>query len=422
MKIGFFTDGYLPQPNGVAISVATCAKALQKRGHEVFIVAPKQSGYKDEKNVFRLTSVKIQGKGDFRLALNLPEKPLRQILKINFDIIHGHAGGPVTLLGWQISRIKNVPFVGTYHTLWNRYTHYVLKGKLVTPKMAEVASKIFGNLCDLLIAPTPRVREELISYGVTKPIAVVGSGLDLARFAKAKKGFLRGKLNLGKEEKILLFVGRLGKEKSADFLIKAFKAVLKENPKTSLVLVGDGSDKAKLEAQAKNLKIEKSVLFPGFVDPADMPEVYADADIFVFASQTETQGLVIPEAFASGLPAVVVEDPAFEGVVKDGYNGFLVERDTKAFAQKVSFLLQNTSDRERFSQNAASTAEEFSVEVMAEKLEKLYKGLVAKYKRRKLFPERIKDLRSVLDLTTQINKLKNIFISPYLYFGGKSDG
>ena len=422
MKIGFFTDGYLPQPNGVATSVATCAKALQKRGHEVFIVAPKQPGYKDEENVFRLTSVKIQGKGDFRLALNLPEKPLRQILRIDFDIIHGHAGGPVTLLGWQISRMKNVPFVGTYHTLWNRYTHYVLKGKLVTPKMAEVASKIFGNLCDLLIAPTPRVKKELISYGVRKPIAVVGSGLDLTRFAKAEKGFLRHKLGIGGEEKILLFVGRLGKEKSIDFLIKAFKDVLKENPKTKLVLVGDGPDKGKLEAQAKSLKIEKNVLFPGFIDPADVPKTYADADVFVFASQTETQGMVILEAFATRLPAVVVEDPAYKGVVRDGYNGFFVKKDTKAFAQKVSFLLNNSSDREKFSQNAVSTAQKFSVEAMAEKLEGLYKELVSKHKRRKYLPEKIKDLRHVLDLTTQVNKLKNILIHPYFYFGGKSNG
>ena len=419
MKIGFFTDGYVPQPNGVATSVYSSAKALEKRGHEVYVIAPKQPGYIDEKNVYRLTSLKFYGKADFRIALNLPEKPLREILKLDFEIVHGHAGGPVTFLVWQVARLKNVPFVGTYHTLWNRYTHYILKGRLIRPKMAEVASKIFGNLCDLLIAPTPKVKEELISYGVKKPIEVVGSGLDLDRFGSGEKGFLRKRLGLKDGEPILLYVGRVGREKSVDFLLKAFSQIHNSHPRSHLVLVGDGTDREKLEKVAKKLKIAKNTHFTGFIDQKYIQKVYPDADIFVFSSQTETQGLVIIEAFASGLPVVAVKDAAFEGVVINDKNGFLVKKDPKAFANKVSFLLDNDKKREELAKNARETAQDFSVEITAEKLEIIYKKIIASYRNKKRLREKIKDLRSFMNLTTRVNKLKNILIYPYFGVGNE---
>lgn len=410
MKIGFFTDGYLPTPNGVATSVAASAKALEKRGHEVYIVAPKQPGHKDARNVFRLTSVKMYGGMDERLALTLPEKTLREVLKIDFDIIHGHAGGPVTFLGWQIARLKGVPFVGTYHTLWNRYTHYILQGKLVSPRMAEVATRIFGNLTDYLIAPTPRVKKELISYGVKKPIEVVPSGLDLSKFEKSQKGFLRKRLGLKQQDKVLLYVGRLGKEKSVDFIIRSFAKIQPEFPDAHLVLIGDGTIRAKLEKLAKRLKLQENVHFAGFIDQADIQKVYVDADIFVFASQTETQGMVIIEAFASGLPVVAIKDPAFEGVVEDGKNGFLVKRGTSEFASKALSLLNNEDTRRKFSKVGKETAKKHSVEITAERLEEIYKKLIKTHKVGR-FRQRIKDLRQFIDLTNRVNKLKNAFVS-----------
>ena len=183
MRIGFFTDGFLPQPNGVATSVFESAKELERRGHEVWIIAPSYPGYIDKSlNVIRLTSLKVFKEPEIRLALNLPDRAMRKVLSMDFDIIHGHSGGVVTLMGWEVARAKNVPFVVTYHTLWNRYTHYFLKGKVITPKMMERATKIFGNQIDFLIAPTRRVERVLRSYGVKKPIKVVPSGINIDKF------------------------------------------------------------------------------------------------------------------------------------------------------------------------------------------------------------------------------------------------
>ena len=138
MRIGFFTDGFLPQPNGVATSVFESAKELERRGHEVIIVAPKYPGYVDsDLNVVRLTSLKVLSRPEIRMALHLPDKSLRRVLGMDFDIIHGHGGGTITLIGWETARLKGIPFVVTYHTLWNRYTHYFFKGKIVTPMIAS---------------------------------------------------------------------------------------------------------------------------------------------------------------------------------------------------------------------------------------------------------------------------------------------
>src|SRR3989344_5409870 len=295
MKIGFFTDAFLPQPNGVSTSVNESAKELERRGHEVFIIAPKFPGYTDqETNVIRIPSVRVSKQPETRLGLSLPNRSLKKILSIEFDIIHGHSGGPVTLLGWEIARLKKIPFVGTYHTLWNRYTHYFLKGKIVTPKMMEKATKICANRIDHLIAPTKRVEKELRSYGVKAPISVVPSGIDVEKFRRTEPGILR----------------------------------------------------KKLERLANRLEIQKRVHFLGEIGAQDIHKVYADATVFVFSSTTETQGLVILESLSAGVPVVAVDDPAYE-CIKNGENGFLVRYDKKEFASKVLLLIGDRDLRQK---------------------------------------------------------------------------
>jgi 1,2-diacylglycerol 3-alpha-glucosyltransferase len=401
MKIGFFTDSYLPQLDGLATSVEVCARALQERGHEVYIIAPRYPRYKDEaKNVYRLTSIKFVSTPEMRWTLQLPEKPLLKILRLNFDVIHGHSGGGMTLLGLQIARAKGIPVVGTYHTLLNRYTHYFLNGKIVTPKMLEFVSKVIGNLFDDLIAPTDRVKKELVLYGVTKPIHVLATGIDLENYKNIDKGFIREKVKIGKETKILLYVGRLGKEKSVDFLIKSFKLIYDKNPNTVLVLVGEGSEQAALKRLVNKLQLKNNVIFFGSVMHHDVAKVYADADIFVFASRTETQGLVLLEALASGLPVVAVNDEAFENVINIGKNGYLVRPETKMFAEKSLDLLNNELLYKNFSDSALKTVEKFSVENTALYLEQLYSKMIQEKSK--------KDKNSISSIS--VNSFKEFFV------------
>lgn len=414
MKIGFFTDGYLPQLDGVGENLSTLKVALRRAGQEVYVVAPKYPHFKDkDPDVFRLRSVRVYKNPEWRMALPVPEKDFRKAARIPFDVVHGHAGGPVSFLGFEIARRKNLPYVFTYHTLWNRYTHYILKGAVLTPKVMEVATKIYCNLCTTIIAPTRRVKRELLSYGVTKPIYVIPGGLELSRFTDVQKGFLRKKLHLSEDIQIALYVGRLGKEKSVGLVIKSFGLVAKKIKNARLVLVGDGSERERLEKLAQKEGVADKTFFTGFINREQIPAVYADADIFAFASQTETQGLVVPEALASGLPCVVVDDPAFEDVVRGGFNGLFAKSDPADFSDKMIKLLENPGLRKELSQIASKFAHEhFSVEQQVEGHLKVYQEAMEAHKNRKtqadILKKRFSSVRDFLKLNQRIAVFKDI--------------
>jgi len=376
MKIGFFTDSYLPQLNGVATSVDVWARTLEKLGHTVYIIAPRYPGYKDaRKRVIRLTSLKLWRQPEIRLAIYPTPKTILKISKLNLDIIHGLSGGSISTLGLIVARLKKIPFVFTYYTRWNHYTHYILEGKLVSPKMAERVSRVFCNKCDCITVPMQKIKDELVSFGVKKPITVIQSGVDLDKFAKQNIESL-SKITGIKKRKILLYVGRLSKEKSVDFLLKAFQLIKIKNPRSHLVLVGDGPDKGKLKKLSQRLHIEKNVHFTGLVNHEEINKVYKHASVFVFASQTETQGIVILEALASGLPIVAVADEVFDGVLKDKINSVLVERNEEQFAKACLAILNNNLYREKLSKNAYKIAYEFSVSKTAREFERLYQMLI----------------------------------------------
>ncbi|HVZ12821.1 MAG TPA: glycosyltransferase [Patescibacteria group bacterium] len=378
MNIGFFTDGYLPQQDGVVTSVLESVRELERRGHTVTIVAPKFPGYTDRnKNVIRLTSFKINTLPEIRLALNLPDRGMRKIMSMDFDIIHGHAGGPVTLIGWELARVKKIPMIMTYHTMWSRYTHYFMRGKVIKPKMMEQVTKIFSNRIDHIVAPTRRVERDLKSYGVKRPISVIPSGIDVESFRSAPHGFLR-KLIKNDKDPIVLFVGRLGREKSVDHLISSFRHVILEIPSARLVIVGDGVDRKKLEQMAKKLKVDKSVIFAGKINNFKMHLVYKDASVFAFASRTETQGLVVWEALASGVPVVAVDDPAYE-CVKDGVNGYLVKGGVSDFANKITSILKDSELHEKMSIAASESVEKYSVTETVNSLENIYFDLLEEH-------------------------------------------
>jgi len=389
MTIGFFTDGYLPQLNGVATSVEGWVKGLEKLGHEVYIIAPKYQNFKDKSDrVIRLPSLKVLNKPDIRLGFPLSIDSISKIYKLKLDIIHATSGGNISTLGLIVARAKKIPYVFTYYTRWNHFTHYFLKGKIVNSKIVERVSRMFCNRCDCVIAPAPKIKDELISFGVKKPIVVIPSGVDIDKFRKQQKGYLRKKLSI-ENGKILLYVGRLEKEKSVDFLIKAFKLTHDKDPQANLVLVGDGKMKKSLEQEAQALGIRENVYFTGLISYREMNKVYADAEIFVFASTTETQGMVILEALASGLPVVAINDSVYDGIVKDKVNGILVDNTVEEFAQACLEIISNPSYRKKLSDSAVETMQEFSLSQTVQSFEKLYEKLIAQHNKGDFYGKRV---------------------------------
>ncbi len=378
MKIGIFTDAYLPLPTGVATAVDRTARALEKRGHEVTIIAPSMPGYIDTDNhIYRLPSVRFLSTGS-RAGIHVPNKTFLQILNKDFDIVHAYNGGSVSLLAWEIAKAKRIPYVFTYCTLLVQYKHY-LGQWLGNEAFMRMLSRVICNYSDYLIVPTEAVKHELIEYGVTKPMHAHPTGIELNLYKGRKKGWIRKQLDLEKDTKILLHVGRLGKEKAIDFIIDAFGEIQKKVSNSVLVLVGEGTDKDLLQDQIDNAGLHDKVHFLGVFPPEELPNIYTDADLFLFASQTETQGLVILESLASSLPIVAVQDKVFNGILVDGKNSYLVKKDVKQYTAKVVKLLTDEKLRQEFADQSLQSAQQFSIEKTAIELETIFEELIKQF-------------------------------------------
>ena len=413
MKIAFFTDTYFPQLNGVTISIDNFTQQLRRQGHTVYIFAPKIRGYKDsDSHVFRLSSFKvINSEPEARAPLLLPQKSLREAFRGDFDLIHGHGNGAFSFLGLQIARIKRVPYVLTFHTLHNKYTHYIFKGKLIRPKMVESGFRVFGNLCDGIVTPSLKMKNELVGYGVKKPIKVVPNFIDFSLFKAKDETYLRSRLQLGAEERILLSVGRLGKEKNFDFLLRVFKKLAHSHQKTHLVIVGQGLEKENLEELARKLGVDRRVHFTGRIPYEEMPLVYSGADIFVFASETETQGVCVLEAAAAGLPVVAVKDAAFQNIIVKGENGFLLPLQEEKFVEKISLILNDPHLQREFSENSVKIAQQnFDPVRITHKLITFYRQTQQQHDQRKRIVSRLIDITALNKLMKATEAL-NRFIS-----------
>jgi 1,2-diacylglycerol 3-alpha-glucosyltransferase len=377
MKIGFFTDAYLPQVNGVATSLKELRNSLVARNHRVYIVASAYPKYKDIcPDVLRLKSVKLWDNPELRLSYMFPDKIMKKVLKLDIDVIHGFSGGSTPSLGLTLAKIRRKPYVFTYNTRWNKYTHYILNGKIIRPKAVERMVRIYCNVCDQIVAPAAYVKEELISFGVRKPITVIPNGVNTAQFKPSKNDYLKRKLGLKKSDRIILCVTRIAKEKSIDFLIKTFTKFSEKFPNAYFVIAGDGSEKKNLQELIDRLNINNKIIMLGLIPYEDVPQIYNGAEVFVFASQTETQGMVVLEAMSSGLPVLAVRDRVFEEVIESGKDGILVEKTEKDFNENLKKLLKDENLRSKIAKNARKKAEKFSLDEIAKKFEVLYKGLI----------------------------------------------
>lgn len=383
MNIAFFTDTYYPDLNGVVITVDNLSKALRKRGHKVYIFAPKIKGdYKDEDpDLIRLSSIKIMSHVEPQIySPNLiPNKEFRKIFSHKYDIIHAHGNGPYSGLGYFASKVKRIPFVMTFHTIHTLYTHYIFGGKIIKPKMVEKFLSFFAYRCKVVFVPSKKMQDELIKYGVKKKIYISPNFLDFKKFDKVTTGYLHKLLNLPKSAEIILTVVRVGKEKNIDFLLRVFEKVYKKNKNAHFVIVGQGPEKENLEQLAKDLKVSDRIHFTGKIGYEFMPQVYKDANIFVFSSYTETQGICVLEAAASGVPLVVNDDTSFYNMVENEVNGFALPLNEEKFAEKILLLLSDSKLNSKMGEESYKIARKnFSEDKITDDLLKVYDSLLNK--------------------------------------------
>ena len=403
MRIGIFTDTYPPYINGVSTSIAMLEKALKKKGHKVYIVTvnPEERSYSFTDHVIKIPGIPI-GIYDYRLSNIYPLKAVKKIKEWNLDIIHSHTEFGIGTFARVMAHQLDIPLVHTYHTMYEDYVYYVTKGYFdkSSKKIVEYLTKFY---CDKtateLIVPTKKTYDLFKEkYGYARSVHIVPTGIDVEKFYPEKNNQtkaleLRRKLGIKDDEFVILFVGRMGNEKSVDFLIENHKAILKENKKARLLLIGDGPDIDNLKSITKKNKLEDSVIFAGRVPWENISLYYQIPDVFTTASKTETQGLTVLEAMAAGLPVVALDDDAFREVVSDDYNGFLF-KDKKGYVDAMVKIMKDPNLRDRLAVQARNTVEAHSAKYFAEQVLDVYKKALKarKLKGKKTFLNKMVDV------------------------------
>ena len=383
MNIGLFTDTYFPQINGVGTSTYTLAKQLRSLGHNVYIFTPKDPNATYgpyEEGVIRMPSMPFIFIHSFRVGLFYSPTRLVKIANLNLDIIHTQTEFSLGTFGKIFSKTFGIPMVHTYHTMYQDYVHYIVNGAIITTSMAHTVSRVFCNFAASVIAPTAKVKSSLLQYGVTKHINIIPTGIDINKFRASNYPEneileLKHKVGINDTDKVILFVGRIAKEKSIEIILNELPAVFTEDPSVKFLIVGDGPHKETLENLVTELNINNNVIFAGAKPWAEIGKYYQLGDIFISASVSETQGLTFIEAMAAGLPVIAKNDPCIDGVIIDGENGVIFENSLD-IGQKIAFLLNNKENYSTLSSNAVKFAENLSEENFAQKIEAVYNDIL----------------------------------------------
>ena len=380
MHIAFFTNYYHPVVNGVVRSVASFRETLMKQGHNVFVFAQSDGSYQDsEPFIFRYPSLPLP-LSDISAAIPVSPFVDQLLPALKLDVIHTHH--PI-LLGQTAARKAaelGLPLIFTFHTKYWEYTHYVPFPQEAIQDFLKHAVhkwlKDFMQKCQHIIIPSESMKDFLVKeYGLEKDYTVIPTGTDLEPFLSADGDAVR-KEKGWQDETIIISVGRLALEKNWETLLRAFAKVYPTHPDTRLVLIGDGPAREDLKALAAELGIGERVTFMGSIPFEEVPSYLKAADVFSFASVTETQGLVTIEAMAAGLPIVAVDGSGTRDIVEHGKQGLLVENDLDALAKGLHQLLSDPRQMKRFSNNALKKAKAFDVNQLSKQTVNVYEEAI----------------------------------------------
>lgn len=380
-KILITSDLYLPSVNGVVTSVVNLVNELRLRGYEVRILTTSYDNsyhYDADGQVYYMRSVPFKVYPGIRMPLNyFHHEYLDEIIAWHPDVVHSQCEFFTFQYAKKIAEETGAALVHTYHTLYNQYASY-LPLHAGADLMIAVASQLRLEAVDTVIAPTVKVRDTLQDYGVRAEIAVIPTGISLEKFRVPRDeemiASLREKYGFTRETRVLLSLGRLGKEKNIEELIRYFSHLARQREDVRLMIVGGGPDSERLQEIAESYLLGNRILFTGMIDPSLVRQYYALGDIFVCASTSETQGLTYVEALACGLPLVCRNDPALDGVIANGLNGYRYE-NCGEFCAYISRILDTPPLAQAMQTENLAAAEKFSKEQFAENITALYAHL-----------------------------------------------
>lgn len=372
MRIGIFTDAYLPHISGVTTSIFMLVSGLREKGHEVYIITTTVSSKKDidDPYVIRLKGMIIPRKGlaAFRLV-PFTAAHIKRIEALDLDLMHVHTEFSIGSVAVHLKDKHNLPMVFTVHTMYEEYLHYVsgFLNKFFRGPLMHYLKKLMSRFikrAEVTLTPTEKVKDLMLSYNIKGNYKIVPTGLDLSKFEKekyteAEVSALKEEIGIPKDKFVCLFIGRMSAEKSIDVLIEGFSKINHEN--AVFVLVGDGPYKHVLEQKVKTMKLEHKFYFTGLVDWGKIGLYYQLGDVFLNASVTETQGLTYIEALAASLPVIVKYDECLKEVVQENENG-LFFHNNKELPVLLNMLIQFPDVKNKLKQNARVSIEKYSQE------------------------------------------------------------
>ena len=380
MRVGIFSESYPPLINGVSTSVQTLTAQLEQAGHTVFVFTSRYPRYQDERTgVFRYPSVNALVEPDYVLPIPLSPSITRAIPTLGLDIVHSQSPFFLGLIARRTAHALNLPHLSTNHTLYTEYAHYMPLLPVGTTRRLLVRwMEGFYNSCDRVLAPSELTRRVLLDRcGVKTPISVVPTAIPAPPYILARPAETRQEFGLPPDARILLYVGRLAPEKNLDLLLRSFALVTAKTNDTYLVLAGSGKSRRALESQARALGIHRRTRFTGFLSRTKLDPLYQAADVFLFPSKTETQGLAVGEALAAGLPCVVVDAGGAPEAIRAGVDGFLVEDHAEAMAGRALELLSDPLQYRRMAEEARRGASARVPEAVGGRIIRIYEELIA---------------------------------------------
>jgi glycosyltransferase involved in cell wall biosynthesis len=379
LTIGFFTCNASPLLNGLAVSIQQFALHLRRLGHRVYTFAPRYPGCPEvEPDTYRFPSLRVPTHHRYALPIPAAAVGLRRLIpRLGLQVIHAHHPFLVGPYARRLARRLRVPCVFTYHTLYEHYAHYLPVVSSLAARVAEARSYAFANQADLVIAPTSGVQERLWSHGVTVPIEVIPTGIEPPGEPEESKTQIRRRLGVPEDDgPVLLYVGRLAREKNLELLLRAVHAAVRVAPNLTLLVVGEGDEERSLQRLAAQLEIADRVRFVGPVPHQAVGCWYRAADLFVFPSVSETQGLVVLEAMAHRLPVLAVRSVGTSDFIVDGVSGALANDAENDFVQRLLTLLRDGASLHRYAEQGRVRAMQMTAEASAARLLEAYERLL----------------------------------------------
>ena len=380
MNIGMFTDTYFPQVSGVSTSVKLLRDELVRRGHKVIIFTTTDPEAKPEESVVRLPSIPFVSFEDRRIAYSGFDRCLKIAREYQLDIVHTHTEFSLGLAGRFVASRMKIPNVHTYHTMYENYTHYIMNGYLIRPMHVKLLSKMFCNGAEGIVAPSQLTCDTLRQYGVKERMQVIPTGVSVPEYVPVVRQELRKQLNLQEDDRVLLSLSRLSKEKNIAAIIRVFPQIQAVLPNVKLVIVGDGPEREALEVQVQEQGIASNVQFTGQINHQDVWRYYQMADLYVNASSSESQGLTYLESFVNHLPIIAKRNDYLSNIMTDSSFGLLFDENNEVANVVVDYFIAR--DQGKIAPIQEEVLYPLSVTCFGEKVEQFYEEVVDEYQQK----------------------------------------